>query len=919
MTRRRGLSILLLVLAIALGALVAWKVDFGRAAPAAPAPAAEPRAPREDPGESAPVPLPLAPAAEPAPRPVVGHAPTATALAPAAKKEAPPEEQGTGRIFGTVRGADGRPLEGVTVRAAGMPAKRSGVVVRVKVAKDKRASGGTRTGEDGTYAIEHLAAGDYVVSAEDGAHADLQSQATLAEGESRRLDFDMTEGAKVSGHVRDGAGAPLAAIEVSSMWPERHATSGADGAYAIGGLDPSGGAALTAHDPSGRMGDVNRYARAGETAADLVMRAAAQIAGRVVERKTGAPVAGAKVGTGRQVMGLGAEHAAESDQDGRFELAGLAPGAYKLQVTKEGFAPAAASVDAGEGERADVTVELGQGAAIAGRVLDAATGAGLAGAHVFDVTDLELGGGGAFSPETLVEMMAAQGGNAKLAGLGVPSSADSGDDGAYRLERVPPGARRLVAFEGGHESLARTIEVAADGADVRADFPLGGGGTIEGRVGDAAGAPVAEAQIMAMSPMVGARLGKSDAAGHYAIRGLKPGNYIVTLQSIADAKTDQREMRSAAVERGATVRVDFGPASRGTLVYGAVTGPLPPSRQLALLRAGQGIAGMRQVTISDDGTYRIEGVEPGAYDLAIHPAFHARVDVPPGTPEVRFDVTMPALALAGVVRSADGAPIADAKLWAGRASDRGDPLFSQMFRVAASTDQDGRFTLEGLEAVDYDVEATAPGYVHARRTVSLAGGAPAPIELRLAPGGVIHARVVGPDGSSVTAAFLMAEEAGSGRTYGGDATMMKFGGAADEVRLEGLPPGVYAVTAFSLRYAFDRRAGVRFDGSDLTLEFGLSPGGTLEVACRDESGAPVAGALMELRFPDGGRVLTPVMETFFAASGSGADGVARRDRLQAGTYRGTARARDGREASFEATVADGGTTRVAATLRAAIR
>src|SRR5207237_5828325 len=111
-------------------------------------------------------------------------------------------------------------------------------------------------------------------------------------------------------------------------------------------------------------------------------------------------------------------------------------------------------------------------------------------------------------------------------------------------------------------------------------------------------------------------------------------------------------------------------------------------------------------------------------------------------------------------------------------------------------------------------------------------------EIRLAPGGVIRARVVGPDGASAADSFLMAEDA-AGTTYGGGAMMMKFG-TGEDVRLEGLPPGIYSVTAFSMRYAFDRRAGVRFDGGDLTLDFGLSPGGSLEVVCKDEAAAPVA-------------------------------------------------------------------------------
>jgi hypothetical protein len=184
--------------------------------------------------------------------------------------------------------------------------------------------------------------------------------------------------------------------------------------------------------------------------------------------------------------------------------------------------------------------------------------------------------------------------------------------------------------------------------------------------------------------------------------------------------------------------------------------------------------------------------------------------------------------------------------------------------------------------------------------------------MRLEPGGAIRARVIGPDGRIVEDALLLAEDA-AGHAYASGET--PGAGAEGDLRIEGLPPGTYTVSAVSLRHAFDRRTGVRFEGGELLLEFGLSPGGVLEVACADEAGAPAPRAALDLRLPDGGRVPTSFFESLFAPSRSGPDGILRRERLAAGAYRGALRTEDGREASFEALIRDGETTRIAVTLR----
>ena len=86
------------------------------------------------------------------------------------------------------------------------------------------------------------------------------------------------------------------------------------------------------------------------------------LAGRVVGTD-GAPLAGANV----QVEGT--ERGAATDLDGRFEILGLAPGAYRVVATVLGYAPGVQRVEVAAGGRAEVGLVLVEAALDAGEVV----------------------------------------------------------------------------------------------------------------------------------------------------------------------------------------------------------------------------------------------------------------------------------------------------------------------------------------------------------------------------------------------------------------------------------------------------------------------------------------------------------------------------------------------------------------------
>ena len=104
------------------------------------------------------------------------------------------------------------------------------------------------------------------------------------------------------------------------------------------------------------------------------------ITGRVVADGTNAPIAGARVlvfPAGRPTGPMGPPPQAITDQDGRFAFGKLAPGEYRLDVQKTGFAPLnepmtqPRTFTVAAGQPLSVDLRLQRGGVISGRVLDA--------------------------------------------------------------------------------------------------------------------------------------------------------------------------------------------------------------------------------------------------------------------------------------------------------------------------------------------------------------------------------------------------------------------------------------------------------------------------------------------------------------------------------------------------------------------
>lgn len=425
--------------------------------------------------------------------------------------------------------------------------------------------------------------------------------------------------------------------------------------------------------------------------------AGAVIRGKVLT-KTGEPVEEAEIwarsfgGGARAKSGWGGD---DSGRDGSYELTGLKPGEYRLEVSttkglppKDGFK---ASVVAGGVTEKDLVLE--DVGTLSGSVVDD-KGAPVGG---IEISTRLLSGGG-------------------RNGWGGNHSTD--DAGNFTIEGLRPGDYRVVAQKGWSDTLRKpgTTDDAKQGerATVRANqvstvkiVVESQQGTIQGTVVDTAGAPVGDAFVSAAreSDAAGAqRTNVQDTRwswmdkpvltgtdGTFTLTKLSPGTY--TLRAF---RKGGGEAIAEHVEVGANAKLQIKPTGS---IEGVATGPGGAPIELSISMTDPATGFWRSEDYyRTDGHFSVKDLPKGHFRITAESAGITKqleLDLAEGEHKTGVTIQLESLiTLTGrVVDSVSGKPVPGVHMSASMADGEGAWSFSSMDEENVS-DETGAFTIK---------------------------------------------------------------------------------------------------------------------------------------------------------------------------------------------------------------------------------
>lgn len=580
------------------------------------------------------------------------------------------------RVEHDVRVAAGLPLHGVVVDEDGKPVAGGRVQAASAFAGLLRDERIVTTGTDGRFRLDGLPPGEATLFVRKEGFAPAGRIRVAVAPESPPVRITLYRAPVLRGSVRTEAGEPVAGatVEISGELPSNgrggfspapvrlRTATGPDGAFVGTAPVAAGSVHLVAHSPgrpdAERTIPVATYAR--EIGADLVVPEGLSIRGRVVDRRDGSGIVGARVCV------AGAD-AAVTGPDGRFAVEGLSVGRKQLQVDAAGFGrPPTAFVD--PPTSGDLTIALDPARVIAGVVVRE-DGTPVAGIRVVaDPVDGEPG-----TPYVHAY------------------DATTAADGTFRIEDLPDGDYRLMAT-GGKDFVRRTLpRVEAGRTDVR--ISVEAGGRIAGRIVDEGEEPVPGARISAWpeegpTDLDRVRYAETGEDGSFRVSGLEDGTYRLDVSPLGRSG-EFLFTRKTGVRPGTTDLEIVMP--RALAISGRIT-----TEDGRPVTTGRVLAGDRTWAFPDaEGRFTIPSLGAGIHHLAYGTEDAAdglrllgRTDVAAGTDGVEL-VATPAEEIAGRVVNAAGEPVAGAGVGA-RPEEGGGR------RIGTKTGADGTFHLRGL-------------------------------------------------------------------------------------------------------------------------------------------------------------------------------------------------------------------------------
>ncbi|MEQ8768640.1 MAG: carboxypeptidase regulatory-like domain-containing protein [Planctomycetota bacterium] len=610
--------------------------------------------------------------------------------------------------------------------------------------------------------------------------------------------------------------------------------------------------------------------------------------------------------------------------DGRFRLDTLPEGQYLVGVRSPGYQPYIheTPIQLATGAAAQsLEIAILQGGSIEGRVEAMDTGAPIQDARVRLMK---------YDPETEPEIsqeeeMAVSFMPALLGVLGGNRWDESDEIGEFAFHGLVPGQYILRVLSDGYlESWSDPIAVRDTGEPATIVVRLSPGGAVQGVVLGADGQPESGALLMTMSSERPQGRGTTDVNGEYWIGGLPPGNHSLIKLGFGSSEGGATgmmggfNMRPFSIQGTETITVDFKPEAGATGVLRGVVQfrgrPIQGAR-VQVGRDGNGgdfLRSARSGVTNEDGRFEIPYLAEGHYLITVDAPRESgyessgqtffEVDIAFG--EITETVLdLPMATLSGIVVDKDSAqPLRGVRLNLSRAGSGRMDLASMGRGGIASerSDENGFFEMRGLPEGDFDVEVD-PSDVRQAEGESSWGQEILRVSIprdgdvnmgtvTLSRGTTLSGRVTTNSGVPISGARLQLVTAG-GKPLSGERPRSREDGTYD---FDSLSPGQYDLEVDASGYAPRRVEGVQVaSGAENRQDVQLLSGGTIEVFVVERPSIPLEGISVDILDPAGKPPAAVLgddnfMEVLFGMV-TNADGFARKNRIDPGTYQVLAR------------------------------
>ena len=623
------------------------------------------------------------------------------------------------------------------------------------------------TGHDGTFHIDSLPAGDYVLrtGGDDYVRTEISIR-SLSQGEHlQHVAFALEPGARIQGTVSGPAGVIEDAI-VSAVADDGRAWSAEtreNGDYEITGLPGQEYAVLALTDGlvATELTGVNVAGGTTLSDVDLVMTQGVTLSGTITATTDGTPAASVAVTLGNPADG----YFAVTDEGGDYEILNCPPGSFTVTATDSQVMTTSVQTVLTAGLTTDLNLQVPPRGEVMGTVTNGPA-TPLPGVIVF-ASDVD----GSILAETVTD----ENGEYSLGGL------DAGDYSIVLGDPGSPGIRRSSV----------TLTPADPAASL--NFIVDVAGFVSGTVFSSDGTtPVTTASVALSKDGDTISSHGVDEVGDYSIVVVKPGTYQLEVSWDAAVFPPQ----TVVVGGGSTAAgVDFtaGDSSVSGVVRHADTGLPMEGAYVPAYALDQGLAvsfAGRSVTLSD-GSFRLGGLIDGSYQVYVVAAGYAlsgqRVDVA-GADVGAIDFAMAAEnTVTGTVTDQQaGSFLAEATVdLIGHAGEN--------MTFSAITDDTGQYLVAGLAPDSYDVVIMAPGYQAMVSTVVVGSGAHTVDAALPQSTVVVQGQVVGTS-EPLPETLVVALDVG-GNLIGADTT-----DANGLYAIDTLPPGNFSVVVLADGY-----------------------------------------------------------------------------------------------------------------------